>query len=47
MISWPWTPMLNIPAWNATVTARPPRISGAALTRVLEIGPKIGVPPSE
>ncbi len=47
MISWPCTPMLNSPDWNATLTARPPRISGAALSRVLEIGPKIGTPPSE
>ena len=47
MISWPCTPMLNSPARNATDTASPPRISGAALTNVSEIGRKIGTPPLE
>ena len=29
------------------MTARPPRISGVALSRVSEIGPRIATPPSE
>ena len=33
--------MLNRPARNASPTERPPRISGVALTRVSEIGPKM------
>ena len=41
-ISCPCPPMLNSPARNATPTDSPPRISGAALNRVSEIGPRIG-----
>ena len=29
MISWPWAPMLNRPARNASVTPSPAQISGA------------------
>jgi hypothetical protein len=31
---WPWPPMLNTPARKASDTARPVRISGAAVTSV-------------
>jgi hypothetical protein len=33
--------MLNRPARNASPTPRPPRISGVALTRVSEMGPRM------
>src|SRR3954454_14502025 len=41
MMIWPWPPMLNRPAWNASPTDSPPRISGVALTSVSEVGPKM------
>jgi hypothetical protein len=38
MIAWPCAPMLNRPARNGIATAKPVRISGAALVSVSEIG---------
>ena len=30
MMTWPWAPMLNRPARNASATDRPAKISGVA-----------------
>ena len=38
MISWPSTPMLNMPARNEIATPRPVKISGVAATSVSVIG---------
>jgi hypothetical protein len=43
MMIWPCAPMLNRPARNASATERPAHISGVALSRVSEIGPRICV----
>ena len=34
MMIWPWAPMLNRPARNASATPRPAVISGVAMVRV-------------
>ena len=43
-MAWPWAPMLNSPARNASPTPSPAQISGAACAVVSVIGPQ---PPRE
>lgn len=40
MISWPWAPMLNMPARKASATPRPAQISGVETVRVSSSGAK-------
>ncbi len=37
-MNWLCPPMLNMPAWNGSATARPARISGVAWTAVSDSG---------